>query len=72
MFLAINQYGDKYILPDKKIKTLLNMVDYTSATPMFRDTKDNKSFKAGYILTHKGYNPLWFDIYELKNAFEVV
>ncbi len=68
MYLAIDQYNNKTIIKDCKIKTLLEKFGYNSAKPMYRDF-NGKSQKVGYVLTCKSESALWIELFELNRAF---
>jgi len=71
MYLAIDQYGNKTILPDKKYKTLREKFycsKYAKVSRMYRDTKDPlKPRHVGYVLG-QGHNNncLWVDLFRLE------
>ena len=70
--IGIDQYGEKHVLPDARIKTLLSEIGYNSAKPIFRDDKAGKRHKVGYVCTSRGYNALWIELFELKTVFNEV
>jgi hypothetical protein len=61
-FLAVDQYGDKISLLEKKFprKQLLEHLGYKNASKMFIDDKKGRSKHIGYIVGHR-----WFNIYEV-------
>jgi hypothetical protein len=68
MYLAIDQYGNKTILKDKKYSTLKEVFYCGSIRKMFIDNiKTKASRHTGYVLGQgKGNASLWVDLYELK------
>ena len=67
--MSIDTNGQTQFHNDSKVKTLLEDYGYISAKPIYRDTKKGVQ-KVGYVLTHRGYNPIWIELVELKNFFD--
>ena len=68
MYLAVDQYGNKTILKDKKYSTLKDVFCCGSIRRMYVDNiKTKASRHCGYVLGHgKKNDSLWIDLYELK------
>lgn len=61
-YLAIDQFGNKYILTTKyPRKELLNIFYRTHADKMYVDTKEGKTKHVGYIID--GY---WLTLYNVS------
>ena len=69
--LCMNQYGDKQLVKDARINSLLDAYGYNSAKPMFCDLKSGGSKKVGYVLTCRGCEALWINVFSIKE-FEFV
>lgn len=65
-YIGIDNYNGLYALNKPIKKTLLRNTGYTTAKPMYIDTKDGIQKHIGYVLTQKGTSPLWVTIYKLK------
>lgn len=67
MYLAIDQYGEKKILPDTKRKTLREKFYAGNIQKMYRDTADGKGRHVGYVLGQgHGNTPLWIELFRLE------
>jgi len=70
-YLAIDQYGHKTLLPDKKRKTLIDTFGLSKSprvSPMYVSDRQ----QCGYVIGQgKDYIDLWLTIYKLEPAFEV-
>ncbi len=62
MFLAINQYNQKYLLKTKfPRKELLTIFGATSARKIFQDDRGGNVFHAGYCI-----GGMWFTLYKVS------
>lgn len=66
MYIAIDQYGNKTILKDKKYSTLKDKFYCGNIQKMYIDSKDNTIRHIGYILGQgRGNNPLWIELFKM-------
>lgn len=68
MYLAIDQYGNKTLLKDKKYSTLKETFFCGSIKKAYVDNiKTGKTRHVGYVLGQgAGNGSLWIDLFELK------
>ena len=62
MFLAIDQFNQKYLLQTKHPKKeLLEIFSATNATKIYQDDKSGQSYHAGYLI-----QGLWLTLYKVS------
>ena len=72
MYIGIDQYGNKEILPDKKYKTLKEIYYCGSIRKMYRDINGQPKH-IGYVLGQGKDNiSLWVEIFKITPIYKEV